>query len=132
MKYPEEAIVKLLERKQVLFPETITLCEYAQWAHEQLRPRNITAEIPPAGTPLLGMGPCDDHWVPCQYNEKHAWKLLGVTHWLPMPPSPEGPDPFEEWFQEMAKTREKFSWEQYKDVANMAWQAALKWREGQE
>ena len=113
MKYPKEAINQACLASVDAF-ECRMFAEYAQWAHEQLRPRKMSQEEPPEVCSYLVWLPRNKVWSP------HSGKICLWNCWLPMPPPPED-DGFEEWVESHPEMDPPNLW---KTRLQECWQAA--------
>jgi len=97
-------------------------------------PRSIKDDPPQAGATVIAYN--GTAWHSHQYNEEtrrwHEW-----THWLPMPPTPQKVDAFEEWADAHLTEHDKafVTVEGYtitRDAARAMWNAAMKSKENEQ
>jgi len=139
MNYPKEAVDNNIGFYDSMSHEGLA-SRYAQWAHDQLRPRKVIEEKPPMGAGFLGAGMDDDEWHWCEYNEPMGLALLGIYWWKPLQPPPNE-DGFEEWWESLPK-QDKAGNVEFENVYRVgpgcaravikSWQAALKSKEAKD
>ena len=98
MKYPKDVIIQALhEKDDCAFCETIA--EYANWAHDQLRPRKVSEEEPPIGSRIEVYSSISNAWIHGHVISGDELSSSPFTYWRHIGPPPPEDDGFEEWVE---------------------------------
>ena len=123
MKYPKDVIIQALhEKDDCAFCETIA--EYANWAHEQLRPSKVSEEKSPIGRRIEVYSNLSNAWIHAHFmcEEELSEELSSsvFTYWRHIGPPPED-DGFEAWVENHPEMDPPKLW---KTRLQECWQAA--------
>ena len=117
MKNPKEAVDACLPDSPADCyngQDVIDVALWAQWAHEQLRPRKVSEEKQPEGKPYFEWCDINKLWLCSESNAASGY-------WLPMPPPPPEDDGFEAWVENHPEMDPPKLW---KTRLQECWQAA--------
>ena len=125
MKYPKEAVEACLPDSPADCyngQDVIDVALWAQWAHDQLRPRKVSEEEPPIGRRIEVYSNLSNAWIHGHVMSRDELSSSVFTYWRYIGPPPPGDDGFEEWYANHdPMPADNF----YKGVAQAAWKAAL-------